>query len=1528
MRRIRLNLRALRARNLPRLLRPGLSAEQLLNSSEALTLSRRRMLGLAGAAAMTLPLQAAADARAFQFVAGRKRVAFRVQGRDMWVIDTRRFSGNPQLRTSRSEDLIRVELKDARYPGTDIPADLVCELKRGVVGWQMHLRMAYGGFESRTPFTSWLEGGVPARSRVRIDGRICSLGSSANLAACGSVQAEFFPNWTLHLTGRGVAKLSGVAGGASSDSLAVSLLSGSDASLLRRPPAQRTLLAMNRGDRAWKFGRDFGREESWDLVASDAPFDVIHIETGEGSWGESGRALLAESRGDEPAFSFLPGERFTASDGARFQLPLRNVRYAISFDGDRDESAFVADYDPEPSWLHTEGCSFEIGGGAEGRPFEVTQSRGKAAQINCAPGLRRIAAPLPGAIAEPGAVQEGTLLAFALDETNTKVQTLAPGALKTVGTIQVPATLFTTPSFSVAVTRPDDLLALNFDFFNLNLTAGTGGPSLVRVYPGQPAYMVVDFSPQHIVEEAFADQDPPIPLPKNAEPPILARLAGPSRLAFLIPEATLQIPYSLSTLLNWSTFEQSVTALATPPPKPLIISRKAVTTLPVTAEPRVSVAQSSMDYYKAVQSRAVQPAAVQPVKKPKKGTPAVVANPTASTVVALADLLRVKEPELFQTAIEAPYRLILSPNYYAGWAHAALPVVQGGRTELWHTRLGVRTQPGQVDENNQYYRTVRAVWAKDYQAGCPSNIDTSPFLTSPTTSQRTEIVRLSADQSITLSDGKPYQPVPITVYRLMLSTLGAWIDLDGAWDPPEDVQESGCATKFSLNVEHWRHIAAMGRDQYVRVVLRGYLFPFGHRAVKVIITERKFNRTPVSGKMGAYLRQKVYVLVREHEKTYPATGQPHPNGPRLPFQTVRINTLGTPALSKRVALLSVDPNYNDVKQQASNPNFEPVAFYPQVSGVDFQFQMQGVDWEGKTCEFSTPLIFVETDPGRNLAVAKNLISLYGSDPATARRKRPFSGQVVAYAKNNKPGDTAFETNTITFAGELPDVNASLPADQASFYPALQESEVRIATVEQLTGTSATTSISYPDAYLASGFDATANKGQVFAQLVNTVGLQFGSAGATSDKVGGLLTPSMTISGLSRSLGPIAGTLTKMVAGNFDPTDIFNDALNATLLGEITLKDVIATVADFSGALEKVPKFITTHLPNAIQTTFTWQPQIQNVSLAGDEFFVVTGDTTKALTLSATLTKPLDNTPPSYQVSGTLQNFEIHLVPGVMELMVASFNSMSFTAVNGKKPDFSVNMGTVQFEGPLSFINALQSLIPSSGFSDPPSLDVTSNGIEMGYTLGLPPVGIGIFSLSNLSLGAILNVYFINQPITFEFDFCTEDQPFLLTVMVFGGGGYFDLTVSPQGIVEMSGGLDFGGSFALDLGVASGGVYVLAGVSYTYDQTTGSALTGYLKCGGSLNVLDIISISVEFDMSLTYYSDGNRIHGEATLTVSISILFFSVSVDLTVQRDFAGGGSSNAALLDGGAPYPLGPTTVGFADQMSATDWQTYCQAFA
>ena len=51
------------------------------------------------------------------------------------------------------------------------------------------------------------------------------------------------------------------------------------------------------------------------------------------------------------------------------------------------------------------------------------------------------------------------------------------------------------------VLRPDDLLALTFEFVNLALDTPQGqAPRLVRSQPGQPAFLIVHFAPQHTAE--------------------------------------------------------------------------------------------------------------------------------------------------------------------------------------------------------------------------------------------------------------------------------------------------------------------------------------------------------------------------------------------------------------------------------------------------------------------------------------------------------------------------------------------------------------------------------------------------------------------------------------------------------------------------------------------------------------------------------------------------------------------------------------------------------------------------------------------------------------------------------------------------------------------------------------------------------------------------------------------------------------------------------------------------------------------
>ena len=212
-----------------------------------------------------------------------------------------------------------------------------------------------------------------------------------------------------------------------------------------------------------------------------------------------------------------------------------------------------------------------------------------------------------------------------------------------------------------------------------------------------------------------------------------------------------------------------------------------------------------------------------------------------------------------------------------------------------------------------------------------------------------------------------------------------------------------------------------------------------------------------------------------------------------------------------------------------------------------------------------------------------------------------------------------------------------------------------------------------------------------------------------------------------------------------------------------------------------------------------------------------------------------------------------------------------------------------------------------------SLTVDSQGVVAGYTLGVPNIGVGIFSIQNIALSAALSIPFTDRPAGVRFAVSERHKPFLVTVSLFGGGGFFAVGVSTKGIEEVEASIEFGGNISLNLGVASGGVSVMAGIYFGMKGDI-VELTGYLRCGGYLEVLGLISISLEFYLAFTYRKKGGKgseVWGQASLTVSVKIAFFSTSVTLSVERRFAG--------ADGDP---------SFAQSVTPPEWAGYLQAFA
>ena len=154
----------------------------------------------------------------------------------------------------------------------------------------------------------------------------------------------------------------------------------------------------------------------------------------------------------------------------------------------------------------------------------------------------------------------------------------------------------------------------------------------------------------------------------------------------------------------------------------------------------------------------------------------------------------------------------------------------------------------------------------------------------------------------------------------------------------------------------------------------------------------------------------------------------------------------------------------------------------------------------------------------------------------------------------------------------------------------------------------------------------------------------------------------------------------------------------------------------------------------------------------------------------------------------------------------------------------------------------------------------------------------------MAISAELHVPFIGDAMKFRFAFSSRAQPFTVSCAMLGGTGFFALEATATGITKVEAQLEFGAHVGIDLGVASGGVSIMGGV---YFSKTGDAilLRGFLRIRGEVDVLGLITASIELRLELEYH-DGKLI-GRAVLEIEISIGFFSTSVHLECERKFAG-----------------------------------------
>ncbi|MER8632731.1 hypothetical protein NKH55_23610 [Mesorhizobium opportunistum] len=434
-----------------------------------------------------------------------------------------------------------------------------------------------------------------------------------------------------------------------------------------------------------------------------------------------------------------------------------------------------------------------------------------------------------------------------------------------------------------------------------------------------------------------------------------------------------------------------------------------------------------------------------------------------------------------------------------------------------------------------------------------------------------------------------YAPRSLSFRELRLTGLGGTLDLHTKFKPPvsADLLDGGNLYP-AFTLESWRHLAVLGRDRVVELVYKGYLFPFGHHASLVKLTERRYLQ-PAGNKRGptAYLVQRLFIRCSEPSKT---DWYDQPDAGRAwPVDEMRILTGQTPDLVDPLPGSPSVPSNEAAKVlpngRVSLDGGRGLVFWPrtapfQGAEVPFEFQIDGLAQAHRL-----PMIFVDNEAANDEQTLASLITYYNqldSDTVVTLKGPKPSGQdhrffdskldrrslrvfdqggaSRRYGQPLEEGETSYETQAWAVGvegrpGEPRKAGAKDPltlargstlrarsnygfsplllaSDQPPFYPLVQFAEIRLDRLGRLLGERQGREclVAFEANYLRKGFAAPtrpANGPEPFLGILNQVILDVGARG---DRVGAIGRPAGRLLLVARKEGPLTTSRDKELPG--------------------------------------------------------------------------------------------------------------------------------------------------------------------------------------------------------------------------------------------------------------------------------------------------------------------------------------------------------------------------------------------------------------
>lgn len=907
-----------------------------------------------------------------------------------------------------------------------------------------------------------------------------------------------------------------------------------------------------------------------------------------------------------------------------------------------------------------------------------------------------------------------------------------------------------------------------------------------------------------------------------------------------------------------------------------------------------------------------------------------------NTIPMSRDYASVAKPTALESYIEAPSKIFLTFPENSEWKLSSDPVIDGTeKVELWRATLmaGKEHQAPISLIKNHRNATVAAAWTDSF-----ADDSSDEFPSSLTNEQRKQLVLLS-HVSERCSE-------PIDAVLLSLSSLGAWLNLEGRWPK--------ILARQDLSIQRVDYSARLSRDEKVVVEERAFLFPYGHKVSLVTETKRVIENAVFNGRslQIAPLRTIRFIKVDEPIRRHP--------DPAMTFRSISITTIRTPPLDY--------PPPDDIGDRKDR------AFWPTLGGAPFEFQFRGTDYAGNPITWAAPAILIKdlepsdcglpgsqpTEPIKDVFDAAR--NNYFAESNRPRRYRALFSQLVAAARSEQYGDTTVEARQVCFDAtwidlakpDCSEVCEPLPPeiDRAPFEPSIYEIECALPAAKRFLPSSPESSAWFRPLDV----DSTGPR-EIFAIATRdaTIKIPFHANTARSGLVAA---PTPQGNALSRKYGPVGLSIanafdskileTLQRDATFDPKSFFD--VDAKILGVIPLALIIQSLVSTEKGV--VPSLLDRYIdfgdkPDLWTQRLDWKTKNLQSWPQGGKYPIFEPKAGSSLFIQAAIDTYVGiNNRSAAQFNGRLENFFINVVYAENGFRV-SFSSISFRADSHQKLTFTPEIDDVEFVGAiLSFIQVLKEYL-NLGRQGGINIQLLTHGITLSTgPLKLTPVSLGAFSITDMVIEAGVSVPFTSDPLSFAFSFSSREKPFLVTVGAYGGGGFFLIEIDTDRIRRMEAAIEFGAVAALSFGVASGRLYVMGGIYYSSrvvslddhnqdgkpDIGTEVVFIAYVRAGGSVTVFGCISVSIELYLALVarQLADGSsELSGVARYSATVKIGFFKKGFSITYTKKFAGSKSTRSVPSIPGVEV-FEKTAATAEDRhfgYSANDWAAYCNAF-